>query len=182
MYQFIRKYVKYSIKIEAPWLITIGIVFTLLSVAMTILYRKRKIDCEKCFGLILLPTYILTVIASTVFCRPIEEGLLINLQPLWKYRALLNGDVRYIPEIIVNIAMFAVVGFLLCLTFASFSKGRLLIIAGMMSFAIEYIQFVSHRGLAELDDIFNNTLGAAFGILLYSVYGVLRRWLRERFD
>ena len=39
----------------------------------------------------------------------------------------------------------------------------------LLSAAIEIIQFISHRGLFEFDDIVHNTLGVVIGIALYKI-------------
>ena len=37
----------------------------------------------------------------------------------------------------------------------------------MFSFAIEIMQYITGRGLADIDDLINNTLGAVIGYLIF---------------
>ena len=51
---------------------------------------------------------------------------------------------------------------------------KCLIISGCFSIFIEITQFITGRGLMEFDDVFNNTVGAVIGHLLF--YGLVKKY------
>ena len=92
----------------------------------------------------------------------------VNLIPFWSYRAYLAGGLDYLYVNILNVLLFVPFGF--CgMLFISLSAGRerafvKTVLAGLaVSLLMEVLQFVLSRGLAEFDDVFHNTLGAALG-------------------
>jgi glycopeptide antibiotics resistance protein len=71
--------------------------------------------------------------------------------PFWE---LING---YWTDIFLNMLLFVPVGFLI-----GGNKG--LVIGIIISCLIETNQYFLHRGFCEIDDIINNTIGAAIGV------------------
>ena len=70
--------------------------------------------------------------------------------------------------IILNILMFIPVGYLAPLIFKSVNKWwKATLVGFLFSLAIEITQLVTHLGFAEVDDLFNNTLGALVGWVFY---------------
>lgn len=89
------------------------------------------------------------------------------LEPFWSYKEILLGNMQYVPEILGNIAMFVPIGFLCAVIFAN-KKILPVILSGFaFSLCIELCQLLFHKGSFEIDDLFNNTLGAVIGFLLY---------------
>ena len=84
----------------------------------------------------------------------------------WSYKVWFAGDWNVGIQILGNIVLFLPFGFLmseLCI------KRRVLLFAVLFSCTIEIIQLISYRGLFEFDDILNNTIGAALGIIVFSL-------------
>lgn len=83
----------------------------------------------------------------------------------WTYRQIFGyRDYRYLVENLFNILLFIPMGALL--------KDRLwmthqwygmAVFGGLFSFGIEILQFLTHRGCFDVDDIFHNVLGAVLG-------------------
>lgn len=74
----------------------------------------------------------------------------------------------YLKDVLLNVAGFVPLGFLLCAYFASTrSRGKAIfctiLAAGTLSFVIEVLQAYIPRRLSGITDIITNTLGAAIG-------------------
>ncbi|MBO5071071.1 MAG: VanZ family protein [Roseburia sp.] len=110
----------------------------------------------------------------------------INLEPFWSYRmAFMEGSYDYFQEIYLNVMAFYFFG----LFAPELLKGNyryLVTIVGAMvlSIAIEYGQYRLDVGLAELDDVFSNTVGVVLGAVAnwisYKYFSgfvkVVKRW------
>ena len=83
--------------------------------------------------------------------------------PLWSYAKWSVIEVRH--EIMQNILLFLPYGSLL----KANGFKRPILIAALTSLAVELIQYITALGLCELDDLINNTLGAALGVLVFTL-------------
>lgn len=110
--------------------------------------RKRKV---------LVAIYILIILWITLFSRePMTTRIFRGL--FWEI------EMGYWNNIIQNILLFIPLGFLI--------GGKRGIIAGvLLSIGIELTQYIAVLGYCELDDVLNNTIGAAIGTLLYKKFG-----------
>lgn len=94
-----------------------------------------------------------------------------NMEPFWSYKEAMRGNQFIIKEVLLNIALFAPVGFMLAaLSGGSTAIRRILIatLGGLILTAIvEGLQYIFHIGLTDFDDLFNNTLGAFIGGAFY---------------
>lgn len=126
--------------------------------------------------ILLLIIYSFGLLVFTVISRRTSNYKPL-LEFLWSYKAVIAGETKYIPEILGNIAMFVPVGFLCAVIFAN-KKILPVILSGFaFSLCIEICQLIFHKGSFELDDLFNNTLGAIIGFLLYLL---IRKIIDER--
>ena len=89
----------------------------------------------------------------------------MELMPLWSYQeSILNGNVSLGEQIIYNIAAFFPFGIFLPVLIRKMQKlWRSAAAAAVLSAFIELTQLIFKCGLCELDDVINNTLGAAIG-------------------
>ena len=60
-------------------------------------------------GLILVE-YIVLLFSTTVFSRDYRESPKFNMTPFWSYTEIINGKQNLIPEILMNVVVFAPVG------------------------------------------------------------------------
>lgn len=109
----------------------------------------------------------LVIFVACVFCvtnlsRVIASNR-INLDLFWSYREFFKGNMRMGAMIILNIALFAPVGFMIAALSEKHKIIKALIGGLIITIAVESSQYIFHIGLFELDDIFNNTLGAVIG-------------------
>lgn len=111
---------------------------------------------------------------------PIQDGiaesgeLRVNLTPFHKLTeiqtALQYNNVNYVLiEVIGNIAMFAVIGFLLPLLWSEFaSLKNIVLISFTISAVIETTQLFLPRA-TDVDDLIMNTVGGVIGYMIYRI-------------
>ena len=106
---------------------------------------------------VLIALYIFFILWVTLFSRePMTTRIFRGL--FWEI------EMGYWNNIIQNILLFIPLGFLI--------GGKRGIIAGaLLSIGIELTQYIFSLGYCELDDVLNNTIGAAIGALLFKKFG-----------
>lgn len=111
-----------------------------------------------------LAIYSFMIICFTVLIRAQSfEGVKLSL--FWSYYEWFSGDNKIGIQILGNILLFFPFGYLAC---ACLSKKRYILLLGLgLSLSIEFGQYVTMRGLFELDDIINNSLGNILGVAAY---------------
>jgi glycopeptide antibiotics resistance protein len=91
-----------------------------------------------------------------------------ELRLFWGLRMWLDGEPQgwtVFLQYINNIIFFIPFGFLLSGNVKDWKK---VVVIGFCSSAfIELTQYVTARGLAEIDDVISNTLGVVIGVLLW---------------
>ena len=138
--------------------------FLVLSVAIVIGMLVMKGSRAKRFVLeALLAEYYFLVLCSTVICRASHGERHIELIPFWNYPDIWNrvdypGD---LIEVLLNVALFVPVGFLL--GGIDFKTKQILLSGICLSGIIEVSQFAFCKGLCETDDVIHNTLGCVIG-------------------
>lgn len=99
------------------------------------------------------------VLFITVFSRFPTLCRTIHLIPLWSYTSH-----EHTRQILLNIVLFVPVGYFLAnFTFPCFT----LVISLGISLCVELIQFLTYRGILDVDDLISNVCGAAVGLLIY---------------
>ena len=88
--------------------------------------------------------------------------------PFWEYAKVIKGVERsfYIKQILGNLTMLLPFGFMLPML-KKVTLKQVLLISMLFSVFIEVSQYISGRGLMEFDDVFNNTVGAVLGYIIY---------------
>ena len=75
---------------------------------------------------------------------------------------------QWFLQIALNVVLFIPFGFMLpIINQHNQSFFTTLFYGFLFSFAIEVMQYITGRGLADIDDLINNTLGAVIGYLIY---------------
>lgn len=112
------------------------------------------------------------IFVMTLFGRRIRESRKFDLKPFESYYyTFAERDMEMLLQILMNIAMYIPLGFLLPCCFKLFEKYRYIIFTAVISAAgIEFIQVIFKIGLFEVDDIINNTLGATLGVAIYELF------------
>lgn len=141
---------------------------TLTFVAIIVGTCFDVIKIRKSFVLwILLAEYLFVVVSSTVIFRSQITNARWELMPFWTYVAVLE-HIKGVSvwDIVLNVALFMPLGFLLKLLHPRISFWKMLLIGMICSFCIEVLQNIFSKGISQFDDIMHNTVGCALGWLL----------------
>lgn len=108
------------------------------------------------------------VFVMTLFSRTTAEYD-VTLRPFWSYvEAYKTYDTELCLQIVMNIAMYVPIGFLLPGCFRIFKKFKNTVLTVLVcSVGIELLQYLFSIGYSDIDDILNNVLGTVIGYSLY---------------
>lgn len=142
-----------------------------VSVLLFALYRfifKKNIKTWKFFPCFLFILNIVLIIYLTFLSRSENYGE-IDLHLFRSYREAWNTfSIRNWQLVIFNIVLFSPLGMLLPILQRWFRKVHRTVGFGFLfSMTIELGQRLTQRGLCELDDLFNNTLGVLLGYCVF---------------
>lgn len=115
---------------------------------------------------VLLMVYLIVLICSTVICRKVIvfEFDRLQLMPFWTYKAVIHHTPGVsVWDIVLNVALFMPLGFLVKLISPAIPIGKMLLIAFGSSVFIEVNQYYWEKGAVQIDDVMHNTVGAALG-------------------
>ena len=168
----------------------LGIIGLVIGIALFlfgyfVIYRRllkgtKKLKMSKVALLSILFIYTVIVLGATIDNRMSTESKHISMHLFSSYKEAWNnfspGEWR---NIILNILMFVPLGILLPLIFKNCRKYWVTYLLGLFfTLIIEVIQLISGRGIFEVDDIFNNTLGCIIGygiVMIFISYFVDRK-------
>ena len=139
--------------------------FSVLCVVMAIGFISYRGQRMKRFVLgALAIEYYFLVLCSTVICRTAPVLKRVELMPFYNYADIWEGVdfKRTVMEILLNVALFVPIGFLLGV---AMTKGILktLFTGCILSIFIELLQLATGRGLCETNDVIHNTVGCMVG-------------------
>ncbi len=122
----------------------------------------------------------------TIFYRSASQEPQLQLGLFWSYRkAFAGGRIKRLGlarQILLNILVYVPVGMLMPVAYGG-RKHPLLLSAATgfgLSVLTEAAQYVSRRGLCEVDDVLNNTLGCLLGIGLFAAGAAVLRAVSGR--
>lgn len=142
-----------------------------------VVYRRllkgtKKLKMSKVALLSILFIYIVIVLGATIGDRVSTDSKSLSMHLFSSYKDAWNN---FSPgawrNIILNILMFVPLGILLPLIFKNCRKYWITYLLGLFfTLIIEVIQLISGRGIFEVDDIFNNTLGCIIGYGIVMIF------------
>lgn len=127
---------------------------------------------------ILLVLYIGFIIYTTLLCREPKDYREYNFQLFWSYQRFFDDVQPQGQQILLNILFFIPYGVLVPLCVDGSWKRKLaitVITACLLSGTVEFLQLLYKLGIAEFDDVFDNTMGAAIGAFVVLVLGRVKR-------
>lgn len=136
---------------------------------MLIMILKRKR-----YWLIVLIAYIIALFSIAVLNRDPDTSNTIKLNLFWEYKRPKDYIIR---DIVVNIACFVPIGVLTRIVFKKQRVLKALLIGFFVSLTIELSQLIWRKGVFDIDDLFNNTVGALAGGGIV----VMFVWIGKRF-
>lgn len=163
-----------------------SILFLLLCVTLAFMLLHRRLGEHLWWRATLAAAIILwgcAVLWTTVWSRSDTQAVGLQLIPLHAYREVLSsGNPEILRSNFMNVVMFYPAGLLI---HSLLPKERqwlsfLLTLLRVVCFnlTVEYLQFSRALGLAEIDDVIHNTLGAVWGYL--ALFPGTKRSQRER--
>lgn len=114
----------------------------------------------------LLIGYLFLTMCATILFREVSENIRYSFIPFLSYTQLYN---KLLAEILLNVAMFVPIGYLLGLAKKRMTFVIILKIGCILSLTIEIIQLVSRRGVFNIDDIIHNVLGCVMGFFCFVI-------------
>jgi len=154
---------------------------SLLMLLFLVIFRKMKLY-QRVSASILLP-YMFLVFVCTIVERKIRTNSSINLVPLWKLFSIIRSGKKKTwlwKEITLNIIMFIPFGTLVPLIFTDKKLKDILYMGIGTSCVIEVLQLIMKRGLCELDDVINNSIGVILGYVIYKTLQMMREFAQKR--
>ena len=118
---------------------------------------------------LLMPVYVYHVFRLTLLGRPIRDSRTL-LVPFWEFRNFIRTERQryWMEQIMGNLAMLFPFGLMLPIMLKWFrTPVRTGVAAFGFSLFIESVQYVTGRGIFEIDDLMHNTLGALVGFFVY---------------
>ena len=79
------------------------------------------------------------------------------------FKGFLEPSSEVYKDLILNIIGFIPIGALAGLLFEKYRLTKVLLVGLLVSLTIEFSQLIWHRGVFDVNDLFNNTLGALIG-------------------
>ena len=171
------EYVLWQLQNSLVLVLLAGIV-ALAVIAVTYFFYKKKgkrFPWRKAALWLVFLGYLVIVLYATILRNAggYREWNL-HLFRAWR-EAWNNFSTKNWANVLLNIAMFVPLGFLLPLMGKQFRKWYVAIPAGFgTSFAIELAQLALKRGICDVDDLFCNGLGAAIGF--FAIMAILAIW------
>lgn len=143
-----------------------GVLLTIFIVGAIAIFFNKRGKLVRGIALLVLSEYISFLYFVTIIYRVAKKKKRYDMTPFWSYD---RPDLLF--EIIMNIIVFVPIGFLMGMIISNISWWKALIFGGGISLSIEILQLLTHRGVAELDDLIHNTLGCLIG---YGCYALVR--------
>ena len=171
------EYVLWQLQNSLVLVLLAGIV-ALAVIAVTYFFYKKKgkrFPWRKAALWLVFLGYLVIVLYATILrnaggYREWNQHLFRAWREAWN-----NFSTKNWANVLLNIAMFVPLGFLLPLMGKQFRKWYVAIPAGFgTSFAIELAQLALKRGICDVDDLFCNGLGAAIGF--FAIMAILAIW------
>ena len=171
MYATIKTLPQYFPEIFVNRIILSVIAFAVFCNVTFILHKRRRFDRTQCVAAILLSLYIVVLLYFTVIGRYSHEEYDYQIHIFYSYRFLLEQfDFQSIRQLAINLVMLIPVGFLLSVIIKGKYKYVIaLVLCLLLTVFIESMQLWMKCGSFEIDDMFNNLIGAVIGILIYTL-------------
>lgn len=131
--------------------------------------------------IVLLASYTAFIVYKTLLCRTPTENYQYNFQPFWSYIDFISGTHPQIQQIVLNIFFFIPFGILMTAIIEDVNWRKKVFVVALVAMAfsvqIEILQLCLKLGMAEFDDVFDNTIGAVIGAAI--IHMVNEKWGRE---
>ena len=155
----------------------LGIILAVIVLGFQLFLNKNKEkEWGKIIGRAILACYFVIVVGATFIGRVEVEGGYSKIVPLfYSYKdAWVNFTASAWRNIVLNIAMFIPLGFLVPFCFKKLKSLWKVAACGFgATLLIETLQLITNRGIFEIDDLLNNTVGTMIGYGFYVLVTVI---------
>ena len=169
--------------------IVVAIVFIILTVLVCRRAQKSQSLCDD--GRVLWSCVLLWIFAIAWLCAVVYFAFLIrqpgehggiNTEPFWEIKrsikllgpTILSGfritSKSLFMDIVLNILLFVPFGMIVPVLFQKLRRILVVPLGLFCSLCIEAIQYLTRLGMADVDDLINNTIGALLGFLIYLLF------------
>ncbi len=139
-------------------------------------YKKRtKILCWILFAIYLAVLiyflFFADMLGRTNSVQTYDHNLILfrEIRRFWRYRAQIGFPYVFL-NLAGNVLVFMPFGFLLPIMSRRLRGFFRIVLLGLaLSFIVECIQYFSHTGCFDVDDLLLNTIGAALGFLVFAI-------------
>ncbi len=161
-----------------------GIILAIGFIVIGILLLRYSASRKQLYCLSVI--YLIAIIYLAVISREPVPYLRYSINPFGAARCslefggglisgVLHGDVRVaswmsLEGIILNILLFIPFGYLIPSLFPKLRWWQVILLGLAFSLCVELLQLLTRLGYADVDDLINNTLGAAIGFLCYKLF------------
>lgn len=118
----------------------------------------------------LLIVYLVITLCITLFCRDTVENGYISKELFWGYKSS-DPAIRY-GDNFFNILLFVPIGILAGIITPKHKILLATLLGLFLSETIECSQLIWKLGTFDVDDLFNNTVGAFVGALIVCLFGL----------
>lgn len=179
--QFLHYYNNLNQEVPVPVSVYEGLLsIFVVGLVLLVAFKGVKNGLRFSSGLLLLELIFLLLCFTVIFRTP-SMAARYDFHPFWSYVAIQEGREELLPENVMNVIGFLPVGLLLGVCMRgkkedlNWKSGWLIafMVGLCISVSIEALQYFTHRGFSEFDDVFHNTLGCVIG------YGIFKSgsWL-----
>jgi glycopeptide antibiotics resistance protein len=132
-----------------------------------LILKKQKVVCSIVFSIYIFIVLYLTIFRFNFYYQERQLNLSLFTDLINVFRNVGVGE--FFRLFLGNIGWFVPFGFLLPMLLKRKNLLITMAIGMVFSLFIETMQFILRNGVAELDDLILNTVGTAFGYLLYKL-------------
>jgi len=176
-----KDYLKRLLQFDWKWVCLIMAASAVAFFMVYVITSWRHIAFSGFLMCILVGIYMGCVAGVTLFNREPTGFTRMNLDLFWSYRTVLEThSSKMMVEIICNIVMCIPFGIMIPLLLR-WTRNFFVFLLCDVAFTvfIESVQYITTRGLFELDDIFNNALGGIIGYLVFYLCYKMAEGIRD---
>ena len=162
-------------RIEFNWKV-IFFIFAILIVSISIgLYYKKLLSKRKAVSIAGITIYLYLIFISTVISRPVMSNRVSNFNLIRTIMDRITYNIDTKLELIFNIFLLSPIGFFISLYDDRVRWKNVACLGMLVSLVIEICQFFTRRGIFELIDLIENTIGVLGYVFLKICVRVCRQ-------
>ena len=142
-----------------------------LCVMFVLLFKRKRINVIQLVASLVFSAYVVFVLYYTVLGRYSQEEYTFQIYIYKSYKYLIEDfGTHSLRQVILNIVMLIPFGFLMPIVIKAKRKYLITLLSAFAFILfIESMQLIMQCGTFEVDDVFNNFIGAVIGMLIYAL-------------